>query len=52
MKKCKSILTPATKEPEICHALATTSAFNLKLCLKDLPRPEKDSKCNMFKMLN
>ena len=28
----KIILTPSTKEPIICHALATTSAFNLKLC--------------------
>ena len=26
-------MTPTTKEPKICHALATTSAFNLKLCL-------------------
>ena len=34
MTTCKSILTPTTKEPKICHALATTSAFNLKLCLK------------------
>ena len=25
---------PTTKEPKICHALATTSAFNLKLCHK------------------
>ena len=32
MKTCNIILTPTTKEP--CHALATTSAFNLKLCLK------------------
>ena len=32
MTKCKSILTPTTKEHKICHALATTSAFNLKLC--------------------
>ena len=32
MTTCKSILTPTTKEPKICHALATTSAFNLKLC--------------------
>ena len=33
MTTCKTILTPTTKEPKICHALATTSAFNLKLCL-------------------
>ena len=32
MTTCKIILTPTTKEPKICHALATTSAFNLKLC--------------------
>ena len=32
MTTCKTILTPTTKEPKICHALATTSAFNLKLC--------------------
>ena len=32
MKTCKIILTPTTKEPNICHSLATTSAFNLKLC--------------------
>ena len=32
MTTCKIILTPTTKEPEICHALASTSAFNLKLC--------------------
>ena len=32
MTTCKIILTPTTKEPNICHALATTSAFNLKLC--------------------
>ena len=30
------MLTPTTEEPKICHALATTSAFNLKLCLKSL----------------
>ena len=30
------MLTPKTKEPKICHALATTSALNLKLCLKSL----------------
>ena len=29
---CKIILTFTTKEPKIYHALATTSAFNLKLC--------------------
>ena len=29
---CNIILTPTTKEHRICHALATTSAFNLKLC--------------------
>ena len=29
----KIILTPTTKEPKICHALASTSVFNLKLCL-------------------
>ena len=33
MTTCKSVLTPTTKEPKICHVLATTSAFNLKLCL-------------------
>ena len=27
------MLTPTTKEPKICHAVATTSAFNLKLCM-------------------
>ena len=32
MTKWKSIFTPTTKEPKICHALATTSAVNLKLC--------------------
>ena len=32
MTTCKTILTLTTKEPKICHALATTSAFNLKLC--------------------
>ena len=32
MTTCKIILTPASKEPKIFHALATTSAFNLKLC--------------------
>ena len=32
MKTCKIMLTLTTKEPKICHALATTSAFNLKLC--------------------
>ena len=26
------ILNPTTKEPKFCHALAITSAFNLKLC--------------------
>ena len=34
MKTCKISLTPTTKKPKICHALAITSAFNLKLCLK------------------
>ena len=34
MTTCKIILTPTTKEPKICHALATTSAFNLKLQLQ------------------
>ena len=38
MKKCKSILTPTTKEPNICQALATTSAFNLKLCEAEVLR--------------
>ena len=38
MTKCESILTPTTKEPKICHALATTSAFNLKLCPKALSK--------------
>ena len=32
MTSCKIILTPTTKEPEICHALARTSAFNFRLC--------------------
>ena len=32
MTTCKVILTPTNKEQKICHALATTSAFNLKLC--------------------
>ena len=32
MTTCKIILTPTTKELKICQALATTSAFNLKLC--------------------
>ena len=32
MTTCKIIWTPTTKEPKFCHALATTSAFNLKLC--------------------
>ena len=34
MTTCKIILIPTTKEPKISHALAVTSAFNLKLCLK------------------
>ena len=34
MTKCKRILTPKTEDSKIYHALATTSAFNLKLCLK------------------
>ena len=34
MATCKIILNPTTKEPKICHDLATTSAFNLKLCLR------------------
>ena len=34
MADCKIIFTPLTKEPKICHDLATTSAFNLKLCPK------------------
>ena len=29
---CKIILTPPTKEPQICLDLAPTSAFNLELC--------------------
>ena len=33
MKTCKIILTPTNKEQKNCHALATISAFNLKLCL-------------------
>ena len=41
MRTCKSILTPTTKEPKICHALATTSAFHLKLCHTDSERPTK-----------
>ena len=28
----KLVWPPITKEPKICHALAMTSAFNLKLC--------------------
>ena len=32
MTAIKIILTPTTKEPKVCHAMATTSAFNLKLC--------------------
>ena len=32
MTTCKIIFTPTTKEPKICHALATASALNLKLC--------------------
>ena len=32
MTTCKIIVNPQTKEPKICHALATTSAFNLKMC--------------------
>ena len=32
MTICKISLTPTTKEPRLCHAMATTSAFNLKLC--------------------
>ena len=31
MTTSKIILTPINKEQKICHALATTSAFNLKL---------------------
>ena len=33
MTTCKIIWTPKIKDPKICHALATTSGFNLKLCL-------------------
>ena len=32
MTTCKIISTLTTKEPKICYALATTSAFNLILC--------------------
>ena len=32
MTTFKIILSPQIKEPKICHALAKTSAFNLKLC--------------------
>ena len=32
MTTCKFIFTPTNKEQKNCHALATTSAFNLKLC--------------------
>ena len=32
MTTSKTFLTPINKEPKICHALATTSEFNLKLC--------------------
>ena len=32
MTTCKILLTPTNKEQQICHVLATTSAFNLKLC--------------------
>ena len=38
MTTCKIILTPTTKEPKICHALAITFAFNLKLCLMEICR--------------
>ena len=31
MRTCKMMLTLKTKEPKTCHALATTSAFNLIL---------------------
>ena len=34
MTTCKIIFTPTNKEQKNCHALATTSAFNLKLCHK------------------
>ena len=34
MAAYKTIFTPLTKEPKICLDLATTSAFNLKLCPK------------------
>ena len=30
----KLIYMPTIKEPNIIHALATSSAFNLKLCLR------------------
>ena len=43
MTTCKIILTPTNKEPKICHALATTSAFNLKLCPKICWRPSAQS---------
>ena len=33
MTTCKIILTSTTKEPKFGYALATTSAFNLKMCL-------------------
>ena len=32
MKTCKIMWTPTTEQPKMCHALATTSAINLKLC--------------------
>ena len=38
MTTCKISLTPTTKEPKISHALAITSAFNLKLCHIKLAR--------------
>ena len=42
MTTCKIIFTPTNKEQKNYHALATISAFNLKLCLmvflKNLPR--------------
>ena len=37
MTTCKIILTPTNKEQKNCHALATTSAFNLKLCHMKTP---------------
>ena len=40
MTTCKTIFTPTNNEQKKFHALATTSAFHLKLCLIQIPNLE------------